>query len=278
MTDERRWSFVIYAGLDSEVSLVDSILLEFYDFDIVLVSNKVPTMQFDVEYYRRQSFEQANMFQHSTLQLFGSIHMANIYPRFESAFKGASHDNVPTIKSWSKRTPIVTSSITMDTSAFDTELPTEKEEGTETSNEQQVQQQDERRTAQHFNFVSLPYDSTITPGVTPLAKSAATEKHNSSSGHKLSSSMAGATLSPASGLLQSAMSHLSISLQCYNVLGASLKQPYHDVFGAVLQDQERWKVWTKGLRNKVLSLSMRPQGGPALGPRNRPGMVSEREW
>jgi hypothetical protein len=253
-------------------------------------------MQFDVEYYRRRSFEQANAFRHSTLQLFSSIHMRGIYSRFEDAFKG--HDNAALCLA-GKQSSTLPSSEGIDSSGFDTETHAEKEETGDTTDEQpppeqQQQEQDERKTAHYFNFVILPYDSSVAPGAQPPLSSkstttAAAGKHgSSSSGVKPSpssttslsstTSFSSQLSSPASMLLQSTMSQLSISFNSYNALGASLKQPYRDVFGTSVQDREKWKVWTKGLRNKILSLSMRPQGGPALGPRNRPGMVSEREW
>ncbi|KAF9209223.1 smg-9, nonsense mediated mRNA decay factor [Haplosporangium sp. Z 27] len=228
--------------------------------DIVLVSNKLSTMQFGIEYYRKIAQEQAYIFQHSNLQLFGSINMAEIFPRFEDCFNTLQNNTSVSGLRKKRLSGLV------DSSSSDVEPPQDTEATNATKEQTQPQQQDishdQRKSAPYLNFVVLPFDSVIASGAsTSMVDSV----------ENLSSSL-------STSSLQSAMSRLSVSINCGGILGASLKNPYHDIFGTVVQDQERWGVWARGLRNKILSLSMRPQGGPALGSRNRPGMVSEREW
>ncbi|KAF9438756.1 hypothetical protein BGZ76_005062 [Entomortierella beljakovae] len=152
----------------------------------------------------------------------------------------------------------------------DGEVSQKKDTDQTTKDKVQPQQHDtlldERKSAQFLNIVILPFDTTVSSG-TSSSNNAATNAQQGKS-----------ALIQSNLLLQTAMSQLSFSINSFDILGASLKSPYHDIFGSAVQDQERWEVWTKGFRNKILSLSMRPQGGPALGPRNRPGAVSEREW
>ncbi|KAI1319124.1 smg-9, nonsense mediated mRNA decay factor, partial [Mortierella claussenii] len=254
--------------------------------DIILVSNKVPTMQFTVDYYRKQALEQSLVFQYSTLQLFGSINMAAIYPRFENAFKKgvmATADNTSSAETKRLSGLLPSGGAESSISNSDAVQDKEKSKSKEEPQQQQLQQQqlleismDDRKTARHLNLVLLPFDSTITAKASSSTLSA-TAAHAGMS--QIANSGAPTILSSPSSLLQFTMSNLSISFNREDMLGASsFKNPSQDTFGTLVQDQERWRVWTKGLRNKVLSLSMRPQGGPALGPRNRPGMVSEREW
>ncbi|KAF8936919.1 smg-9, nonsense mediated mRNA decay factor [Dissophora ornata] len=245
--------------------------------DIVLVSNKVPTMQFGVDHYRKLALEQANLFQHSTLQLFGSINMPSIYSRFEDTFKIGRKNIGVASTSRRKRLSTLSASAGIESSSSDTESTTEKQERDKPAEEQQDSAVDDRKTAPHLNFVILPFDSTITSAASSQSLSAAANSATTSDSNHTTGAATGKSSDSAS-TLQSALSHLSISLSRHDILAASLRAPSRDVFGALVQDQERWKIWAKVLRNKVLSLSMRPQGGPALGPRNRPGMVSEREW
>ncbi|ORZ11006.1 hypothetical protein BCR41DRAFT_107640 [Lobosporangium transversale] len=147
----------------------------------------------------------------------------------------------------------------------------------------------ERKAPSYLNFVMLPFDSTLISGApstissTTLSNKGGSVKSNTaptsiSASHSSKNSHDNSNSSPASSLMASIMSNLSISFNRPDILSASFMDPSQDVFGIIIHDQERWKVWSKGLRNKILSLSMRPHGGPALGPRNRPGIVSEREW
>ncbi|KAG0259751.1 smg-9, nonsense mediated mRNA decay factor [Mortierella polycephala] len=243
--------------------------------DIVLVLNKVPVMKFGMEHYQRSATEQAYVLQHSNLQLFGSINMTGIYSRFEDAFKATASSNV-NHGTKSQRKQLSAQSSGIESPLSDTDN-TQDKEANAASNEQERQQQqqqqeqqeqhldqrfiDERKTAQHLNLVLLPLDSTMS--------------HSNNSSTTVSPH---ASPSSPSNSLQAAMASISISFNRENILGGSFNSPDHDIFATLVQDQERWKVWTKGLRNKILSFSMRPQGGPALGPRNRPGLVSEREW
>ncbi|KAG0369179.1 smg-9, nonsense mediated mRNA decay factor [Gamsiella multidivaricata] len=243
--------------------------------DIVLVSNKVPTIQFGPDYYYRVAQEQAFVLQHTTLQLFGSINMSEIYARFEDVFKTARNSSGVASNAQRKRISVPSASTSPESLSSDAESAHAKQDKDTVKDEivsQQKQQQresadDDRRAAQHLNLVILPFDSTMAPGTPPIS-------------NKTKSITGAGKLSAASQptTLESAMSHLTVSFNRNDILGASLKSSSHDLLGSIVQDQERWKVWAKGLRNKVLSLSMRSQGGPALGPRNRPGMVSEREW
>ncbi|KAF9932385.1 smg-9, nonsense mediated mRNA decay factor [Mortierella alpina] len=236
--------------------------------DIILVSNKVPAVRFTVDHYRIRAMEQAQVLRHSSLRLFESIHMAGIYPRFEDAFKAkpAASGDVLT-HGQKKRLSKLSSGVD---SLSDADSVQETDEGQGLKEQQDVVH--ERKSAQQLNLVTLPYDSTLSSAAQAAASSLNTTAPSSSS---LSTAPPSALLSSA---LATTMSSLSISLNRSNILGCSLEHPDHDVLATFVQDQERWNVWTKGLRNKILSFSMKPQGGPALGPRCRPGMVSEREW
>ncbi|KAG0002182.1 smg-9, nonsense mediated mRNA decay factor [Entomortierella chlamydospora] len=197
-----------------------------------------------------------------------------IYPRFEDCFNTVSSDaanSSNSVASSLRKKRLSALSVSAESLSSDAEVSQEKETTSVPTEQIQPQQQDilndERKSAPYFNFVILPFDSIIASGTSSTTNP----------------STAGPVAAKPSALssnssLQSAMSNLSVTINRYDILGASLRRPYHDVFGTVVQDQERWGVWAKGLRNKILSLSMRPQGGPALGPRNRPGIVSEREW
>ncbi|KAF9952363.1 smg-9, nonsense mediated mRNA decay factor [Mortierella alpina] len=232
--------------------------------DIILVSNKVPAVQFTVDHYRIQAMEQAQVFRHSSLRLFESIHMAGIYPRFEDAFKAKPASGDVLINGRRKRLSKLSSGAD---SLSDADSVQEMDERQGSKEHQDAV--DEKKSAQQLNLVTLPYDSTLSSAAQAAATSLSTTAPTSS------------TASPSallSSALASTMSSLSISLTRPNILGSSLEHPDHDVLATFVQDQERWKIWTKGLRNKILSFSMKPQGGPALGPRCRPGMVSEREW
>ncbi|KAF9966139.1 smg-9, nonsense mediated mRNA decay factor [Mortierella alpina] len=239
--------------------------------DIILVSNKVPVVQFTVDHYRIRAMEQAQVLRHSTLRLFESIHMAGIYPRFEDAFRAKPATRDVLIHGEKKRLSKLAAGGVESLSDADSVQETDERQG---SKEQQQDAVDERKSAQQLNLVILPYDSTLSSAAQVAATSLNTPAPSASS----SSSSTASPSALLSSALASTMSSLSISLNRPNLLGSSLEHPDHDILATFVQDQERWKVWTKGLRNKILSFSMKPQGGPALGPRCRPGMVSEREW
>ncbi|KAG0295807.1 smg-9, nonsense mediated mRNA decay factor [Linnemannia gamsii] len=245
--------------------------------DIVFISNKVPPMAFGPDHYRDSAAKQAQLLQHSNLQLFGSINMATIFPRFEDSFNRAP--NTTSFMTTERRERL---SQLSDDSGILSESEPEEESSEENLNmepRQPLRSQeivvDEKRAGQQLNFVMLPLDSTlITKSLSrPIVGSISKKQH---SNPRPQNNHAVAT-TPVSSLY-AAITSLSVNLNRHSILGGSSNTPDHDVFAALLQDQERWSVWTKGLRNKILSLSMRPQGGPALGPRNRPGMASEREW
>ncbi|KAF9151089.1 smg-9, nonsense mediated mRNA decay factor [Linnemannia schmuckeri] len=245
--------------------------------DIVFISNKVPPMAFGPDHFRDNAAKQAQLWQHSNLQLFGSINMATIFPRFEDSFNRAP--NTTAVMTTERRERL---SQLSDDSGTLSESESEEESSGEDLNmepRQPLRSQeivlDEKRTGQQLNFVMLPLDSTlVTQSLSKSGVGSISKK--SSSNHRQQNNHAAAT-TPVSSLYAT-MASLSVNLNRHSILGGSSNTPDHDVYAAILQDQERWSVWTKGLRNKILSLSMRPQGGPALGPRNRPGMASEREW
>ncbi|KAG0278457.1 smg-9, nonsense mediated mRNA decay factor [Linnemannia exigua] len=249
--------------------------------DIVFISNKVPPMAFGPDHYRDSAAEQAQLWQHSNLQLFGSINMATIFPRFEDSFNRAP--NTTAVMTIERRERL---SQLSDDSGTLSESESEQESSDEDLNmepRQPLRSQevvlDEKRTGQQLNFVMLPLDSTlITQSLSkPGVNSNSNPKKSPSIHRQQNNQVSSSTAAPVSSLY-AAMASLSVNLNRHSILGGSSNTPDHDVYAALLQDQERWNVWTKGLRNKILSLSMRPQGGPALGPRNRPGMASEREW
>ncbi|KAG0213188.1 smg-9, nonsense mediated mRNA decay factor [Mortierella sp. NVP41] len=241
--------------------------------DIVFISNKVPPMAFGPDHYRDTAAKQAQLWQHSNLQLFGSINMAAIFPRFEDTFNRAP--NTTSVMTIERRQRL---SQLSDDSGSESASDSDGSSGEDLNLEprQPLKSQeivlDERRTGQQLNFVMLPLDSTLlTHNSTRSGPNSNNKKAGSSHSHQQ-------TDKAQISFLQATMASLSVSLNRHSILGGSSNTPDHDVYAALLQDQERWSVWTKGLRNKILSLSMRPQGGPALGPRNRPGMASEREW
>lgn len=137
-----------------------------------------------------------------------------------------------------------------------------------TDGQSQLNGQDiETQSAKNLNFVILPLDNHL---ATHSSRSQSDRDDNGAS-----------TSRPLS--VPAMFSSLSLSLHGQNVLGSSAttlskQRSLQDPFSSLINSQERWSVWVNGLRNKILSISMRPQGGPALGPRNKPGMVSEREW
>lgn len=235
-------------------------------------------MAFGPEHYRDNAAKQAQLWQHSNLQLFGSINMTTIFPRFEDSFKRPP--NTTAVMTIERRERL--SQLSDDSASLSGSESEEESSGEDLNMEprQPLRSQeivlDEKRAGQQLNFVMLPLDSTLVtqslsrPGAGSISK-------KSSSNHRQQTNQAAATTHPVSSLF-AAMASLSVNLNRHSILGGSSNTPDHDVYAALLQDQERWSVWTKGLRNKILSLSMRPQGGPALGPRNRPGMASEREW
>lgn len=263
--------------------------------DIVLVSNKVPVMKFGVGHYQHRSQELANLFQHSGLQLFASINMPTIYTRFEDAFKSGT---TTTIKSVLDSTATNNSTASPEQSATTPTAKTKDPSDATVAAVSDGSVQDssslassninnDRKSAQFLNFVTLPFDSTLTPVSSQhthqhrptLSASSSSSSVPLSSMSSLSISLSALTssLSSSSSSLSSTLSSLSpFALNRAQIFGSV--QADHDVFAKTVQDQERARVWNKGLRNKILSLSMRPQGGPALGPRCRPGMVSEREW
>ncbi|KAG0213409.1 smg-9, nonsense mediated mRNA decay factor [Mortierella sp. GBA30] len=241
--------------------------------DIVLVSNKVPVMDFTVDHYRTLAMESAHVLQHSSLKLFGSIHMAGIYSRFEDAFNVTYNNGGVMNTGRRKRLSTLTSAIE---SLSDGDDAQELDESQAPKGQQQQDPADERRSAQYLNFITLPFDSTMTPSA-PSNTTLNSASNITSINSIIPSSSSSSALSSES-ILASTFPTLSIGLTRLNILGSSQNSADHDILATVVQDQERWKVWTKGLRNKILSFSMKPQGGPALGPRNRPGMVSEREW
>lgn len=234
-------------------------------------------MAFGPDHYRDNAAKQAQLWQHSNLQLFGSINMATIFPRFEDSFNRA-----PNTTSFMKTERRERLSQLSDDSETLSESESEEESSEENLNmepRQPLRSQDiildEKRAGQQLNFVMLPLDSTlVTQSLSRPSAGSISKRSHSNPRPQNSQAAAGAPMSS----LYAAMTSLSVNLNRHSILGGSSNTPDHDVFAALLQDQERWSVWTKGLRNKILSLSMRPQGGPALGSRNRPGMASEREW
>lgn len=204
--------------------------------------------------------------------------MTTIFPRFEDSFKRAP--NTTAVMTMERRERL--SQLSDDSVSLSGSESGEESSGEELKMEprQPLRSQeivlDEKRAGQQLNFVMLPLDSTLVTQSLSRPGAGSTSK-KSSPNHRQQISQATATTQPASSLY-AAMASLSVNLNRHSILGGSSNTPDHDVYAALLQDQERWSVWTKGLRNKILSLSMRPQGGPALGPRNRPGMASEREW
>ncbi|KAF9128432.1 smg-9, nonsense mediated mRNA decay factor [Mortierella sp. 14UC] len=252
--------------------------------DIVFISNKVPPMAFGPDHYRDSAAKQAQLWQHSNLQLFGSINMATIFPRFEDSFNRAP--NTTAVMTIERRERL---SQLSDDSGTLSELESEEEESNDEDLNMEPRQPlrsqeivlDEKRSGQQLNFVMLPLDSTLVtqslskPGTNSNSNAKKTSPNHRQQNNQTASPAALAT--PVSSLY-AAMASLSVNLNRHSILGGSSNTPDHDVYAALLQDQERWGIWSKGLRNKILSLSMRPQGGPALGPRNRPGMASEREW
>ncbi|KAG0352957.1 smg-9, nonsense mediated mRNA decay factor [Podila minutissima] len=262
--------------------------------DIVLVSNKVPVMKFGVGHYQHRAQELANLFQHSGLQMFASINMPTIYTRFEDAFKSGTATSTISAAKLTDSAVANNSSASPDNQATTPSLKAKTDQTDDTAAatavapDEPVQDStlattiNERKSAQFLNFVTLPFDSTLTP------VSQNTQQHHRPT---LSSSSSSSSVPPLSTSLSS-LSSLSLSsltsssstispspfsaLNRAQVFGSVHAD--HDVFAKTVQDQERSRVWNQGLRNKILSLSMRPQGGPALGPRMRPGMVSEREW
>ncbi|KAG9066905.1 smg-9, nonsense mediated mRNA decay factor [Linnemannia hyalina] len=246
--------------------------------DIVFISNKVSPMAFGPNHYRDNAAKQAQLWQHSNLQLFGSINMTTTFSRFEDSFKRAP--NTTAVMTIQRRERL---SQLSDDSAFMSGSESEEESSGEDLNmepRQPLRSQeivlDEKRAGQQLNFVMLPLDSALVPQSLSRPGSGSISKKSPSNHHQQINQAASTTQHVSS--LNVVMASLSVNLNRHGILGGSSNTPDHDVYAALLQDQERWSVWTKGLRNKILSLSMRPQGGPALGPRNRPGMVSEREW
>ncbi|KAF9934303.1 smg-9, nonsense mediated mRNA decay factor [Linnemannia zychae] len=252
--------------------------------DIVFISNKVPPMAFGPDHYRDCAAKQALLWQDSHLQLFGSINMATIYPRFEDTFSRAPNTaSVMTTERRERLSQLSDDSGTLSESESEEEAKS-NEEDLNLEPRQPLQPQeialDEKKLGQQLNFVMLPLDSTlVTQSLSkPSANTISNSKRPPPKNRQQNNQATVATVPPPLSSLYAAIAPLSVNLNRHSILGNSYKSPDHDVFAGLLQDQERWSIWTKGLRNKILSLSMRPQGGPALGPRNRPGMVSEREW
>ncbi|KAF9551832.1 smg-9, nonsense mediated mRNA decay factor [Mortierella hygrophila] len=245
--------------------------------DIVFISNKVSPMAFGPDHYRDNAARQAQLWQHSNLQLFGSINMTTTFSRFEDSFKRAP--NTAAVMTIQRRERL--SQLSDDSASLSGSESEEESSGEDLNMEprQPLRSQeivlDEKRAGQQLNFVMLPLDSALV--TQSLSKPGSGSISKLPSNHRQQINHAASTTQHVSSL-NAAMASLSVNLNRHGILGGSSNTPDHDVYAALLQDQERWSVWTKGLRNKILSLSMRPQGGPALGPRNRPGMASEREW
>ncbi|KAF9424283.1 smg-9, nonsense mediated mRNA decay factor [Podila epigama] len=254
-----------------------------------IVSNKVPVMRFGVEHYQRRAHELANLFQHSQLQMFASINMPSTYMRFEGAFNETMSNSASGLTAPSDSTSTMSLSDNQQHSMQASATPSSSKprptstssgvaEGVETSakTDGSVPMIKNEKSTQTLNYIILPFDSS-------LASPSQYSHHGSTASTvptfspSVSHQTASTSLSRSNQLFESIpLRSPFAALNRATVFGSS--HPDHDLFAKVIQDQERSKVWTRGLRNKILSLSMRPQGGPALGPRNRPGTVSEREW
>ena len=204
---------------------------------IVLISNSVPVPKFGPNYYKQSAEEIAQVAKFSALQMFGSIHMASIFSRFEEAFVSVEP------KEATKLIPGA--------------------DGQPQLNAQEIEPQ----SAKNLNFVILPLDN--------LLASHSSRPQSDRDDNDASASRPLFVTEKFSSLSESLLGQTILAPSATTL---SKQRSLQDPFSSLINSQERWSVWVNGLRNKILSISMRPQGGPALGPRNKPGMVSEREW
>lgn len=251
-------------------------------------------MKFGVGHYQHRSQELANLFQHSGLQMFASINMPTTYTRFEEAFKSGTATPASTSTSKLADSAVANNSSASPETQATTPLKAKVDQSYDTAAAAAAAAPDgsvqdstltnnisDRKAAQFLNFVTLPFDSTLTPVPQNTHQHLRPTLSSSSSSSSVPPSTSLSSLS-AHSLSSLNFSSSIISPSPFTALNRAQLfgsvHADHDVFAKTVQDQERSRVWNQGLRNKILSLSMRPQGGPALGPRMRPGMVSEREW
>ncbi|KAG0229713.1 smg-9, nonsense mediated mRNA decay factor [Actinomortierella wolfii] len=250
--------------------------------DIILVTNKLSVTEFNyLPQYRMVAERLAMLYQSTNLRQFGGLNMGTMFTRFERAFASKSEKG---------------------------------KESEENNNKDSTEPA--HLSAADFNYVQLPFDATLSEATSLLP--AAFAKPNSSSAQKSNHEAKANTQSKIkdqhSRVTSSCLHGNMYNHSCTRHIGldggdvfqaafdvsmrpedaAAVAQfasaqgqlnaqlgvgsSTRDVFAKMTEDQEPWKLWARGFRNKVLSLSMRPLGGPALGSRNRPGLVSEREW